>query len=292
MNKNSITVSDEILCLLKCPICETNFTNCIKYIVCKRNHTFDFSNSGYLNLLKKNKSAIYDKSLFKARKQIVKNGFFDDVERHIIKMIIERYQQNERLTILDMGCGEGTILSNILLALKKMGLQFYAVGIDNSKEGIRFASRIDKSVVWLVSDIANVPIIENSIDVILNTLSPANYSEFNRLLKDDGIIIKTVPNKEYLIELRQAILLDDYSNNDVVSLFSENTLNHKSIRVNYQKNLSDEERKLVFKMTPLTQKIEFNDQGKNFSNIASVDVTVLIGEKKHRHSLFNQGIGD
>ena len=280
MNKNSITVSDEILCLLKCPICETNFTNYIKYIVCKRNHTFDFSNSGYLNLLKKNKSAIYDKSLFKARKQIVKNGFFDEVERNIIKMIIERYQQNERLTILDMGCGDGTIFSNILLALKKMGLQFYAVGIDNSKEGIRFASRIEMSVVWLVSDIANVPIIENSIDVILNTLSPANYSEFNRLLKDDGIIIKAVPNKEYLIELRQAILLDDYSNNDVVSLFSENTLNHKSIRVNYQKNLSDEERKLVFKMTPLTQKIEFNDQGKNFSNIATVDVTVLIGEKK------------
>lgn len=92
MKKNSVTVSDEILCLLKCPICETRFTNYRKYITCERNHTFDFSKSGYLNLLQKNKNAIYDKSLFNARKQIVKNGFFEGIEQLIINKIIERYQ--------------------------------------------------------------------------------------------------------------------------------------------------------------------------------------------------------
>lgn len=183
-----------------------------------------------------------------------------------------------------MGCGEGTVFSNILLVLKQKGLPYNAIGVDNSKEGVTCASRNDKCVLWLVSDIAKVPIIENSIDVILNTLSPARYSEFNRLLKDDGIIIKTVPNKEYLIELRQAIHLHEYSNNDVVSLFSENTLNYKFVRVNYQKNLSEEERKLVFKMTPLTQNIGLNESGGNLSDIATVDVTVLIGEKKHPSS--------
>lgn len=291
MSKNSITVSNETLCLLKCPYCEMGFTNYIKHIACERNHTFDFSNSGYLNLLKKNKNVIYDKSLFDARKQIAKNGFFDGVEQHIIKIIIEKYQLKEQLTVLDLGCGDGTFFSNILLALKQTGIQYNAVGIDNSKEGITLASRSDKSVLWLVSDIANVPIIENSIDVILNTLSPANYSEFNRLLKDDGIIIKTVPNQGYLTELRQAIHLNDYSNNNVVSLFSENTLNYKSVRVNYQKNLSDEERKLVFEMTPLTKRIEFNAQGSNFPNIATVDATVLIGEKKtHPPTLYNEAL--
>jgi len=280
MNKNNIAVSAEMLCLLRCPICKTRFTDCIKYITCERNHGFDFSNSGYLNLLRRSKNAIYDKSLFNARKQIIKNGFFEGVEQLIINTIIERYQQNERLTILDMGCGDGAIFLNILSALKQVGLKYNAIGIDNSKDGVTIASRSDKSVMWLVSDIANVPIIENSIDVILNTLSPANYGEFNRLLKDDGIIIKTVPNNEYLTELRQAIHLTDYSNKDVVSLFSENTLNHKKIKVNYQKKLSDEEQKLVFEMTPLTQKLNFNDQGRNFCNIATIDVSVLTGEKR------------
>src|SRR5690606_41084457 len=77
MNKNNIAVSAEMLCLLRCPICKTRFTDCIKYITCERNHGFDFSNSGYLNLLRRSKNAIYDKSLFNARKQIIKNGFFE-----------------------------------------------------------------------------------------------------------------------------------------------------------------------------------------------------------------------
>ena len=280
MSKNSITVSNEILCLLKCPICKTRFTNYIKYIACERKHTFDFSKSGYLNLLKRNKNVIYDKYLFNARKQIAKNGFFDGVEQQIIKIIIDKYQLKKQLTILDLGCGDGTIFSNILLALKQTGIQYNAIGIDSSKEGIRLASRSDKSVLWLVSDIANIPIIENNIDVILNTLSPANYGEFNRLLKDDGIIIKTVPNQEYLTELRRIIHLKDYSNSNVVSLFSKNTLNYKSVKVTYQKKLSNEEQKRVFKMTPLTERIEFNEQRSNFPNTATIDVTVLIGDKK------------
>lgn len=290
MNKNNITVSDEILYLLHCPICKTRFTDYTKHITCERNHSFDFSNSGYLNLLKKNKNAIYDKSLFNARKQVVKNGFFDGVEQLIINTIIERYQQNERLTILDLGCGEGTIFSNVLAALKQRGLKYNAIGIDNSKDGVMIASRSDKSVMWLISDIANIPIFENSIDVILNTLSPANYGEFNRLLKEDGIIIKTVPNNEYLIELRQAIQLTEYSNNDVVALFSENTSNYNKFRVNYIRNLSDEEQKLVFEMTPLTQKLDYNDQGSNFSNIVTVDLLVLTGEKKYHSREFNNEV--
>jgi len=283
MKKNSITVSDEVLCLLHCPICKTRFTNCTKYITCERNHTFDFSKSGYLNLLKKNKKDIYDKALFNARKQIIEKGFFEGIEQLISNTILKRCPSSERISILDMGCGEGTIFSNILGALKQKGLPYNAIGIDNSKEGIMSASRIDMSVLWLVSDIAKVPITDRSMDIILNTLSPANYNEFNRLLKSDGMIIKTVPNKEYLIELRQATHLNEYSNKEVVSLFSENTLNYKSVRVNYQKKMSDKERSLVFKMTPLTQKIDFKEQESSLSNIATVDVTVLMGEKKPLH---------
>lgn len=283
MNKNNITVSDEILRLLLCPICGTRFTNYIKYLTCERNHTYDFSKTGYLNFLKKNKNAVYHKALFKARKQIAKSGFFEGIEQLIVNMIMERYLTNEQLTILDMGSGDGTVFLNILSQLKQLGLQSHAIGVDISKEGALFAGRSDTSMLWLVTDIANAPITKNSIDVILNTLSPANYKEFNRLLKDDGIIIKTIPDDEYLIELRQANNLNDYSNEKIVSLFSENTLNDKSVRVNYQRKLKDEERKLIFEMTPLTEKIEVNEYREAFSDIVTVDMTVLKGEKKPLH---------
>ena len=42
----------------------------------------------------------------------------------------------------------------------------------------------------------------NEFDVILNILSPANYAEFTRLLKPDGLFVKVVPENDYLKELR------------------------------------------------------------------------------------------
>lgn len=277
MNKNSKTVLEAVLCLIKCPICNEEFTNHLKYITCKRNHTFDISNSGYLNLLRKNKEVIYNKELFKARSSITDNGFFDGLEQSILNLIVENHQRNDELTIVDMGCGDGSVFSNILRALEKVGVKYNAIGLDNSKEGISMASRNDKRVLWLVSDIANVPLMDNSVDIILNTLSPANYGEFNRLLKTGGVMIKTVPNKNYLLELRRSANLTDYSNQDVVSLFSENTSNCSMELTSYQKHLSEEEKSFLIKMTPLTQNVSFIDP---LPSIVTIDLTILIGKKK------------
>src|SRR5690606_40580058 len=56
--------------------------------------------------------------------------------------------------------------------------------------------------VWIVADLANLPIATTSIDYILNILSPSNYAEFDRLLKKEGKLIKVIPNSDYLKELR------------------------------------------------------------------------------------------
>lgn len=59
--------------------------------------------------------------------------------------------------------------------------------------------------MWFVADLANLPIADQSVAVIMNILSPANYQEFKRVLVDDGLIIKVVPRSDYLAELREAI---------------------------------------------------------------------------------------
>ena len=38
-----------------------------------------------------------------------------------------------------------------------------------------------KNVAWFVGDLAQLPLREHSIDVILDIFSPANYQEFGRL---------------------------------------------------------------------------------------------------------------
>ncbi|MEH6944579.1 SAM-dependent methyltransferase, partial [Bacillus sp. JJ722] len=88
----------------------------------------------------------------------------------------------------------------------------------------------------LIQDLANTPFKAQQFDVILNILSPSNYAEFNRLLKDDGLVIKVVPRADYLIELREALFdpssKQSYSNAETVELFHANFHNVECLHLN------------------------------------------------------------
>ncbi|WP_415783032.1 hypothetical protein [Brevibacillus invocatus] len=51
--------------------------------------------------------------------------------------------------------------------------------MDISKEGIRIAAR-STSDIWCVGDLAHCPFKDQSFHVILNLLSPSNYSDYRR----------------------------------------------------------------------------------------------------------------
>lgn len=280
MKKNDLGVLKKDIQHLICPICKTKFNNHIQFITCLNNHTFDIAKEGYINLALKKSKSIYGRELFDARKKVIQQSFFDSLEEIIVKMVHDRYLQNEQLVILDAGCGEGSLFSRILLSLKREGLNYIAVGIDNAKEGIKLATKEDYSILWVVGDISNIPMADSSVDIILNTLSPANYSEFKRLLKDHGIVIKTIPNGDYLKEFRQNINKTDYSNQRISKLFSNNLENIEKNNIRYVKYLNQEQRKLVWEMTPLTQNNDMTESALNTIKKVTVDFVILLGHKK------------
>ena len=90
--------------------------------------------------------------------------------------------------ILDAGCGEGSHASRIQESARhSFSTPLLAVGIDLSKE-------------------------------------PANYAEFRQLLTDDGLVIKVVPGRHYLREIREIL----YENTDKQAYANETTLAHFS----------------------------------------------------------------
>ena len=70
---------------------------------------------------------------------------------------------------------------------------------------MQLAAKSDASwkVNWFVGDLTHLPIQSKSIEVILDIFSPANYAEFERVLKAEGVIIKVVPTSSHLKEIRQ-----------------------------------------------------------------------------------------
>lgn len=276
--------------LFRCPICKTKMDVCdYKDIICLNGHCFDIARTGYINFLLKPIKTEYDKELFRSRNIISTSGFFDPVLECVSDIILQHIENSnvKSIKILDAGCGEGSHLGKVINNLRdRTTADLQGTGIDISKEGILMASKGYFDIVWCVADLANLPFMDRQFDVILNVLSPSNYDEFDRVLKDDGILIKVVPGSNYLIELRNVFYDENdkqaYSNEKVIEHFNNNfkLLNKQDIL--YTKIMDKDTLAHLMRMTPLswTATDEKINQALN-ADISSitVDFTIVAGKK-------------
>jgi arsenite methyltransferase len=105
---------------------------------------------------------------------------------------------NEGETVLDLGSGGGI---DVFLAANKVGEQGKVIGVDMTKEMVRTAVKNAEesgyeNVEFKLGEIENLPIENNSIDVIISNcvinLTPDKsvaYREAFRVLKPGGIIL-------------------------------------------------------------------------------------------------------
>lgn len=101
-------------------------------------------------------------------------------------------------TVLDLGAGAGI---DIFLAANKVGLKGYVIGVDMTKEMVEKANKTAKkyrykNVEFKIGEIENLPIEDNSVDVIISNcvinLSSdklRTYREAYRVLKPGGRIL-------------------------------------------------------------------------------------------------------
>jgi 23S rRNA (guanine745-N1)-methyltransferase len=276
--------------ILKCPICDSSIkVDDLKSIVCPNRHTFDIAKQGYLNLVTHPIKTNYDRVLFEARRKvIVESELYRPFHTKITNIISEYFASKREFYLVDMGAGEGSHLYNISNKLQShFNKNVTGVGLDISKDGILEAAKNYEDHIWIVADLAKTPLTNGIFDIMLNILSPSNYEEFNRLLKDDGIIIKVVPRKDYLKELRQYFYREsekkDYSNEKVIELFKDKfELVNQSV-INYTSKLDEAALQALVKMTPLTWGVEAIDVERflesSISNI-TVDLDIMIGRRK------------
>ena len=268
--------------VFKCPICNSAMHVVdLKSLVCEKMHTFDFAKQGYVNLMTKQLNTKYGKDLFDARRSLLsETDFFTPLIKGIIEII--NREEKHQLNILDTGCGEGSHLDAIC---KQVGVGLGA-GIDIAKEGILIAAKNYSDKIWAVADLANIPFKDHQYDIILNILSPANNKEFNRLLKDDGLVIKVVPGEGYLKELREAYFAEPkkqaYSNRETVERFTESFALVSRTSISYTTVLDHESIQSFVNMTPLTWSAEDARVAaflKKQSAEITVDLEVLVGRK-------------
>lgn len=277
---------DKNIEVFKCPICKGDMkTNDKNSLVCNNSHCFDISKKGYINLLNNSNNKIYDKDLFESRNKTYNSNLYDMLTREIGYVINEYTLNKNKNYILDAGCGEGYYLNQLSKSKNLKNCEF--VGIDISKEGINIATREGNDIIWCISDLSNLPFKDEKFDVILNILSPANYKEFNRVLNKDGVVIKVIPESEYLKEIRYAIKGEmknnNYSNQNVVDVFKEHLDIVTQSNVNYKWSIDKANLKDLIKMTPLTSSLSEEQIEQlikhDISNI-TIDLRIIVGRCK------------
>ena len=180
--------------LFRCPLCGGGLSLAGGSLTCVRRHTFDLAAKGYANLAPGG-SGFYGAPLFAARRAVFARGFFTP----LYEALNARASGRKGLW-LDAGCGEG---SGLRLAGESAALR---AGVDLAKDGIQLAaSGAADGIVWLVADLARLPLADGTVEVLLNVLSPANYAEFTRVLAPGGMLMKVIPGDDYLRELRAAL---------------------------------------------------------------------------------------
>ena len=243
--------------IIKCPVCSKTLTVQGSSYVCDNKHTFDIASKGYVNLLlsnqKNSKEPGDNKQMIIARNTFLNTGFYKRLSESINSIALQHLKEDsetEPVNILDAGCGEGYYIDSLEKSLESNNNKANLFGFDISKAAIRIASSRSKNIWFAIASSYNIPITSKSIGCLLQLFAPCCDSEFNRVLKDDGIAISVIPGKRHLLGLKELLYDDPYVNDEVeYPLISFKPINKTHIE--YDITLEDQDSiKNLLMMTP------------------------------------------
>ena len=220
----------------------------------------------------------YDKSNFQNRQLILEAGFYQPILKKLLE-ILSSLPQHDNL--LDIGCGEGYYARNLQAQLPAKHIYAF----DLSKESIQLAAKSDHSltVSWFVGDLAHIPIQDASMNVILDIFSPANYQEFQRVLRKNGLLIKVIPSSQHLQEIRSIVAEQltntNYSNHKIIEHFEEAFTITNSYDVAATFSLRENEKAALLHMTPLLFNIDIEKIDWSPLTDITIAAKILVGQQ-------------
>ena len=191
--------------MLRCPVChEPIFKQNDKIYQCNNHHSFDIAKKGYVNFLlvhKMNSKLPGDNKLMvDARSNFLNKGYYSLFQDKVKELV----HQNNPVTVLDAGCGEGYYTDSVYNEGRTV------IGIDISKTALQKAAPKNRNITYIAASLFDLPIQNESIDVLFSLFAPYAGEEFHRVLKQDGTMILGIPGENHLIELKNVIYENPY----------------------------------------------------------------------------------
>lgn len=222
----------DALDILRCPTCGAQLTVRDRSLRCPQRHTFDIARAGYASMLSGG-GAISgdDDEMARARERFLASGAYGpllaaigELAEAAVPALTSEPPDPSRSpgpsapdvpdpsavpdangaapTLLDMGCGPGYYLAGLLDRFE--GAR--GLGIDTSARSLRFAARAHERAAACSADVfAPFPLVDDSIDLLIDAFAPRHPAEFARVLRPSGALVVARPGSDHLAELREAI---------------------------------------------------------------------------------------
>lgn len=199
--------------LLRCSVrtCELPLERVERTFRCANGHAFDVARSGYVNLLqphdRRSLAAGDAKETVRARVRLRERGLGAAVDGALLELSATHEARRavvDAPTVVDLGCGVGDHLANLLDGGKGRG-----IGFDLSADAVETSARRHPDLAWCVANCDRVlPLRSASVDLVISIDARRPRDEIARVLKPDGFAVIAVPGAGDLRELRAATLED------------------------------------------------------------------------------------
>lgn len=261
-----------------CPVCGAELACDGRSLRCENNHCYDLAKQGYVNLLMSQKSSAKrhgdDKLMVRSRSDFLDKGYYAPLRDAVVA--VAKQNAAPGCVVMDAGCGEGYYTAAVCEALESAGLSPTVFGVDISRDALIAAGRRGKSLRLAVGSIFSLPVADESCDLLLNVFAPEAAQEFARVLKPGGILLRVIPLRRHLFELKAAVYDRPYENEpEDPSLPGFTLLGVDELRGEINLPCSEDIRSL-FSMTPYYYKTGAADQAK-LNGLTALKVTTEFG---------------
>jgi 23S rRNA (guanine745-N1)-methyltransferase len=176
-----------------------------RLFACARGHSYDVARSGYVNLLqpqdRRSLAAGDSREAVDARARLLASGIGRTVLETMAAGAAGAVPSGELPEIVDLGCGSGDLLAAVARLRPIAG-----IGIDLSTPATDRAARRFPAMTWVVANVdRRLPLLDESIDVVLSLHARRHPAECARVLVPGGALLVAVPAPDDLVELRQQI---------------------------------------------------------------------------------------
>jgi 23S rRNA (guanine745-N1)-methyltransferase len=208
---------------LSCTVrgCEAPLQRAERVFVCSNGHSYDIARAGYVNLLqpqdRRSLAAGDSRAAVDARAALIDSGIGGKLIDAVVDHAATLPLPGTPAVVAELGSGSGATLTRLAAARS-----IISVGIDLSTAAAARAARESARVTWVVANAdRRLPLLDNSVDLILSVHARRNPVECRRVLVPGGFLLVATPAADDLIELRTAVQGEGVPRDRVAALVDE-----------------------------------------------------------------------